>query len=147
MPFAKWNLPVGFVIRSATATEVPADVIAVQLAVVELEIDRDELQKVALNLLLNAVDATDGKGPILVEVGGGDPAFIRVIDEGCGIPEDFMRRHLFTPFKTTKKNGMGIGLFQSKMIVEAHGGKIEVQSQVNKGTTFIVHLPLVSTVR
>ena len=48
---------------------------------------------------------------------------------------------LFRPFKTTKKQGMGIGLFQSKKIIEAHGGKIEVESQEGKGTTFRVLLP------
>ncbi|KAF0221820.1 MAG: integral membrane sensor signal transduction histidine [Geobacteraceae bacterium] len=107
------------------------------------EVDQDELQKVALNLLLNAVDATGGEGPVTVEVGGGDQAFIRVRDEGCGISDDFLRRHLFTPFKTTKKKGMGIGLYQCKQIVEAHGGKIEVLSEVGKGAVFTVWVPFI----
>ena len=49
---------------------------------------------------------------------------------------------LFRPFQTTKKNGLGIGMFQSKMIVEAHGGRIEVESELGKGTTFRVFLPV-----
>jgi signal transduction histidine kinase len=107
------------------------------------EIDRDEIQKVALNLLLNAIDATDGAGPVMVEVGGIEQAYIRVKDEGCGISEYFLRRHLFTPFATTKTKGMGIGLYQSKQIVEAHGGKIEVSSEVGKGAVFTVWLPFI----
>ena len=54
---------------------------------------------------------------------------------------EMMERSLFLPFRTTKKQGMGIGLFQSKMIVEAHHGHIEVESEEGKGTTFRVLLP------
>jgi hypothetical protein len=55
---------------------------------------------------------------------------------------EFMSHALFRPFQTTKKKGLGIGMFQSKMIVEAHGGRIEVESEVQKGTTFRVLLPI-----
>jgi signal transduction histidine kinase len=55
---------------------------------------------------------------------------------------DFLARSLFRPFQTTKKNGTGIGMFHTKMIVEAHRGRIEAESQVGKGTTFRVRLPL-----
>ena len=105
------------------------------------EVDRDEMHKVALNLLLNAVDATDGPGTVVVEVGKGEQAFIRVTDEGCGIPEEFLRRDLFSPFKSTKKSGLGIGLYQCKQIVEAHNGTIEVESEVGKGSVFTVRIP------
>jgi signal transduction histidine kinase len=56
--------------------------------------------------------------------------------------EEFLTRSLFRPFQTTKKNGLGIGMFQSKMIVEAHGGRIAVESIPGQGTTFRVFLPL-----
>jgi signal transduction histidine kinase len=56
--------------------------------------------------------------------------------------KEFMENSLFRPFKTTKRQGMGIGLFHSKMIVEAHGGKIEVESEIGKGTMFKVYLPI-----
>jgi signal transduction histidine kinase len=65
-----------------------------------------------------------------------------VSDDGCGMSLDFVNRSLFRPFQTTKKNGLGIGLFQSKMIVEAHQGRIQVDSQPGKGTTFRLILPL-----
>jgi signal transduction histidine kinase len=55
---------------------------------------------------------------------------------------EYIERHLFRPFRTTKKQGMGIGLFHSKKIVEGHQGRIEVESEEGKGTTFRVMLPL-----
>lgn len=67
---------------------------------------------------------------------------LTVSDNGCGMAPEFLSRSLFRPFQTTKKNGLGIGLFQSKMIVEAHKGKVQVESQPGKGTTFRIILPL-----
>jgi signal transduction histidine kinase len=104
-------------------------------------IDREEMQKVALNLMLNAIEATEGNRPVSVEVGMDDTPFIKVRDEGCGIPEDFLSNSLFSPFKSTKKKGLGIGLYQCKKIVEAHGGKIKVSSELHKGSEFTVLLP------
>ena len=66
---------------------------------------------------------------------------LSVIDNGCGISEEFLEKSLFQPFKTTKKKGLGIGLFQCKRILEAHGGKIEVESESGKGSTFRLLLP------
>jgi hypothetical protein len=69
-------------------------------------------------------------------------AMVSVSDNGCGMSKEFMEQSLFRPFKTTKKQGMGIGLFQSKMIVEAHQGRIEVESEEGRGSVFRVFLPL-----
>jgi signal transduction histidine kinase len=66
---------------------------------------------------------------------------LAVADNGCGMSPEFVARSLFRPFQTTKKGGIGIGMFQSKAIIEAHGGRVEVESQPNKGTTFTVYLP------
>ncbi|HRP06201.1 MAG TPA: ATP-binding protein, partial [Opitutaceae bacterium] len=63
-------------------------------------------------------------------------------DNGCGMTPEFMANSLFKPFKSSKKNGMGIGMFQSRMIVEAHGGRFTVDSAPGKETTFKVYLPL-----
>jgi signal transduction histidine kinase len=57
---------------------------------------------------------------------------------------DFLRNSLFRPFQTTKKDGMGIGMFHSKTIVEAHQGRMEVESEPGAGSTFRVLLPLAS---
>lgn len=105
------------------------------------EADREELQKVALNLMLNAVEATHGSAPVRVEVGENGSPFIRIKDEGCGIPESFIQHVLFKPFTSTKKLGMGIGLYQSRQIIEAHGGRIEVESSIDHGSEFTVWLP------
>ncbi len=109
---------------------------------VSVIVDRQEIQKVFLNLILNAVEATDGKGPVSVEVGLTEFPYVTVIDGGCGIDDEFLRRKLFTPFQTTKKSGLGIGLYQCKQIVESHQGRIEVTSNQGKGTAFTVWLPL-----
>ena len=55
---------------------------------------------------------------------------------------DFIENKLFKPFESTKKHGFGIGLYQCKQIVESHGGKIVVESQVGQGSTFTMLLPL-----
>ena len=94
---------------------------------------------VAKELCENAVDA--GARRIDVEIEAGGRRLIRVVDDGCGMTAEFVRRSLFRPFQTTKKRGIGIGMFQSKMIVDAHGGRIEVDSTPGQGTTFRVLLP------
>jgi putative PEP-CTERM system histidine kinase len=109
----------------------------------ELLIDPAQIQKVVVNLLLNARDATGKTGEIRVETAIDDRwAALSVSDNGCGMSQEFVARSLFRPFQTTKKKGVGIGLFHTKMIVEAHRGRIEVKSEEGKGTTFRVLLPL-----
>ena len=69
-------------------------------------------------------------------------AELTVKDNGCGMSHEFMDHCLFRPFRTTKPKGTGIGLFQSKMIVEAHKGLLEVESREGQGSTFRVLLPV-----
>ncbi len=108
-----------------------------------MSVDAAHMQSVITNLLLNARDAVNGSGAVSVKTARrGDAAILSVTDNGCGMSESFVRDSLFRPFATTKKKGLGIGLFQSKMIVEAHGGNIQVTSDTGKGTTFRVLLPL-----
>jgi putative PEP-CTERM system histidine kinase len=105
--------------------------------------DSEQIQKVLTNLILNAVDATKGQGKIRVATLARDHRVeFSVSDDGCGMARQFMEQMLFHPFRTTKKKGMGIGLFHCKMIVEAHHGSIEVESEEGKGSTFKVILPL-----
>lgn len=107
-------------------------------------VDGEEMRKVLQNLLLNALDATEGNGAVRVETGlRGGKAFVSVDDRGCGMSEEFISESLFKPFRTTKKKGLGIGLYQCKQIVEAHGGMIEVRSEPGKGSLFVVYVPAV----
>lgn len=104
--------------------------------------DEDQLQKVFTNLLLNAREALKENGEITLSTSQQNGwAIATVSDNGCGMNSDFITHSLFRPFKTTKKGGIGIGMFQTKTIVEAHKGKIEVDSQPGRGTTFRVFLP------
>ena len=72
----------------------------------------------------------------------GETVGFTVKDNGCGMSEEFIENSLFRPFQTTKKKGLGIGLFHCKLIVEAHRGKIEVNSAEGQGTEFRVILPV-----
>lgn len=104
--------------------------------------DADALLRVAQNLLTNAVEAVAARGDVVVRTYEDGPwAVLEVSDTGCGIPERFLRKDLFAPFRTTKKTGWGIGLYHAKGIVEAHKGVIEVASKPGAGTTFAVRLP------
>jgi putative PEP-CTERM system histidine kinase len=107
-------------------------------------IDREQIHKVIENFVMNASDALDGPGgTIVISTRENDP-FIELSfsDNGCGMAKEFMEKHLFRPFQTTKKQGMGIGLYHCKTIVEAHGGRIEADSEEGKGTIFRVLLPV-----
>lgn len=103
--------------------------------------DKEELQKVLLNLLLNAIEASGPDSPIAAEVGCDGTPFVKVTDCGCGMSPRFIRNDLFVPFRTSKRTGLGIGLYQSRQIVAAHGGTIEVTSLEGEGTVFTVRLP------
>ncbi|MRR55642.1 MAG: PEP-CTERM system histidine kinase PrsK [Deltaproteobacteria bacterium] len=107
------------------------------------DVDREEIEKVLLNLLLNALESSVAKKGVSVEVGCDSTPWIRVIDQGCGMSEEFLRTRLFKPFSTTKEKGLGIGLYQCRQIVEAHGGRIEVQSEAGKGSVFTVRVKAV----
>jgi putative PEP-CTERM system histidine kinase len=112
-------------------------------SVPKLLIDPAQIQKVVVNLLLNARDATGNTGEIRVQTAVEDRwAALSISDNGRGMSQEFVARSLFRPFQTTKKKGVGIGLFHTKMIVDAHGGRIEVKSEERKGTTFRILLPL-----
>jgi putative PEP-CTERM system histidine kinase len=109
----------------------------------KLKVDPAQFGSVITNLLLNARDAIRPTGEVRVETGESDGwAILSVADNGCGMSPAFLKASLFRPFQTTKKKGLGIGMFQSKMIVEAHRGKIQVDSEPGAGTTIRVMLPL-----
>jgi PAS domain S-box-containing protein len=103
----------------------------------------DQMRQVFLNLVLNALDALPKGGKLEVNTARtGQPAGVSIVfaDNGSGIAPDVVS-HLFDPFFSTKPQGLGLGLFTSRRIVEEHGGHVDVVSQVGKGTTFTVWLP------
>jgi signal transduction histidine kinase len=111
-------------------------------------LDQEQITKVVTNLVLNASEAISQSGEIRIETSQKNGwVVLLVADNGCGMTPEFLSRALFRPFQTTKKKGLGIGMFQSKMIVEAHGGRIEVESEARKGTAFRVLLPIAEEVK
>jgi putative PEP-CTERM system histidine kinase len=127
------------------AVETAGGKVEVQGTSVKAVGDNEEIYKVVLNLLVNAAEATCGKGQVRVSFGKkDDSAYIRVSDSGCGMSAEFIKNRLFQPFETTKKHGFGIGLYQCRQIVESHNGSIKVESKEGAGTTFTVLLPLAS---
>ena len=105
--------------------------------------DPEALIRVIHNLLINAVQAVDGEGTVTVTVKHEHRhAVLSVCDTGCGMSEEFVRESLFVPFRTTKRGGWGVGLYQVKEIVERHQGNLSVTSKEGSGTTFHVTLPL-----
>ena len=112
-----------------------------------VEIDREQIKQVFLNILLNAIEATSEKGKITVRTRsflkpGGEPYVqIEFTDTGYGIPSDQIEE-IFNPFFTTKTTGSGLGLSISNQIVQDHKGYIDVESQMGKGSSFFVNLPV-----
>ena len=93
--------------------------------------------------MLNARDAVGPKGRIFLHTEHvGRSVVLSVKDNGCGMSSAFLKNSLFRPFQSTKTKGLGIGMFQSRMIVEAHGGSIRVESEMGNGSTFWVSLPV-----
>jgi putative PEP-CTERM system histidine kinase len=106
-------------------------------------IDAEEAKRVIQNLLLNAREAISENGAIIVRtVDLGDKIEVSVQDNGNGMSREFMEKELFQAFHTTKSGGLGIGLFQSKKIMEAHRGTIAVDSENGKGTTVRLTFPI-----
>jgi signal transduction histidine kinase len=112
----------------------------------QLHARSDQLKQVFLNLLLNAHQAMDGKGQITIRTASLDAAAqssisVEITDTGAGISDEDLNR-IFEPFFSTRKKGTGLGLWVTQDIVRHHGGRIEVSSAVNRGTTFRIVLPV-----
>jgi len=109
-----------------------------------VNIDRDQFQQVIVNMLINAMEAIKRDGEIRVETAYSElkrTIELKITDTGNGIPED-ARLKLFDPFFTTKDTGTGLGLSISHGVVQRHGGTISFESQMGKGTTFVISLPV-----
>ena len=104
--------------------------------------DPAQLKQVLVNLLKNAMQATPPQGTLTLRSGSTPEAvWMAVSDTGPGIPPDQLNR-IFEPFYTTKNKGTGLGLLIVQRIIRDHGGRIELESTVGKGTTFKLWLPL-----
>ncbi len=116
----------------------------------KVKVDKTQMHQVFLNLFLNAIQAMPDGGELRIEAtpvipspsGGAKQNFIKVIvsDSGKGIPPQIVHK-IFDPFFTTKSRGIGLGLSITYQIIKKHGGTIKVDSQWEKGTSFIINLP------
>jgi two-component system sensor histidine kinase HydH len=124
----------GVALRTAYAPDLP-----------KVPIDRKYVQQALLNLLLNARQAIENsgrKGEIFVTTSRDDSAVrVTVTDTGPGIPPE-VRAKIFDAYFSTKKGGTGLGLPMSRRIADEHGGTLDVESEVGKGTSFTLRLPL-----
>ncbi|MHC4971411.1 MAG: sensor histidine kinase [Planctomycetota bacterium] len=116
-----------------------------EFGAVDFHADGTMLRQVLVNLLRNAVDAMEGDGTLELKVAaaGADEVRLEVADNGPGI-EDAVREILFEPFVTTRqggREGAGLGLFLAERLVTAHGGRITVESDADRGTRFTIFLP------
>jgi two-component system NtrC family sensor kinase len=114
----------------------------------EIRIDANQIQQALMNLLANAIDAIGKKGGEITikteqtEIDGKQHIKIDIADSGCGIPNESLTK-IFEPFYSTKgQKGTGLGLAMVWGVVEKHNGQISVASEVGKGTTFTLHLPV-----
>jgi PAS domain S-box-containing protein len=104
---------------------------------------KDQIQQVLLNIVINAIDAMPQGGYLYFDLIHEDEPkgiFTTIRDTGVGMDQDVMD-HLFDPFFTTKEDGLGLGLFICKRIIEEHGGHLDVDSKPGKGTIFTLWLP------
>jgi len=108
--------------------------------------DPEKLERILVNLLDNAVRATEAGGRVTMK-GAREKGrvVIAVVDSGRGM-DDTVRRNVFERFFSTRPDGLGLGLSIVKELVEAHGGTIDVRSEVGRGTTFTITFPALHTV-
>lgn len=113
----------------------------------KMMIDEKNMERVFLDLILNALEAMPNGGKLTVVTKKTKKplaAVVEITDTGLGMTKEFINHNLFKPFRTTKRKGLGLALFSCKEIVSLHGGKIEVKSQPNRGTSFVVKLPILA---
>ena len=114
--------------------------------------DESMLRRVLENLLTNAIESMNDQGRVRIQSthgpaghNGGSQVVLTVADTGCGISEEYLRDRLFHPFATTKRGGLGLGLYQSRAIIRAHGGDFQISSVPGQGTTVQVALTAATT--
>ncbi|MBL7958639.1 response regulator [bacterium] len=108
----------------------------------ELYLDDGQIQQILVNLILNSIQSIDDSGKIYIKtILNKEFVDLTIKDTGCGIPQSDLEK-MFEPLFTTKPKGIGLGMSIVKMLLESHGGTIQVQSRENIGTTVTIKLPL-----
>lgn len=108
--------------------------------------NKEQIQQIIQNLMMNAIQAMEGKGELLIEIKTGNfedqkkYTMIKIVDEGCGIEEKDLK-NVLEPFFTNKEKGTGLGLAIVSRIVDGYGGKMKIESQIHRGTSVTVWLP------
>lgn len=126
-------------LASNTAQLIAGHQVAVSGSPETVRIDEIEMQNVIMNLIINGIEASQPGIPIAIEVGrSASGPFIKVTDHGSGMSAEYIRTELFKPFRTTKNQGLGIGMYQCQQVVRAHGGCIEVNSEEGVGSVFTI---------
>jgi putative PEP-CTERM system histidine kinase len=106
--------------------------------------DPERLGAVIAHILDNAFEAANDRGPVRVSLSVSGPrAVIEIADNGSGMTAEFMRDELFRPFRSSKKGGYGIGAYESREFVKEIGGRLDVLSEVGKGTTVRIGIPVI----
>ena len=120
--------------RIRVTLDVPASLPTVAL-------DRGQMVQVFFNILKNALEAMKDGGAISMAMSSDDDTVaVRIADSGEGMSPERLA-HLFEPYSTSKENGTGLGLMITRRIVVDHGGTIDVESEIGRGTTFTIRLP------
>ena len=111
-----------------------------------MQLDQTRIEDAVLNLVVNAIESMDGSGRVTIclrrqDSVAGSEAVIEVTDSGCGIPFD-IRERIFEPLFTTKRKGTGLGLAAVRQTAAAHQGRITFKTEIGRGSTFVLALPL-----
>ena len=124
------------------ANSKPLPVLNSESPTCEVKADKDQLLAIFGHLVQNAQDATEDDGRIeIIQSTEDGQLVLEFRDNGHGMNEDFIKNQLFKPFKSTKGKGMGIGVYETKEIIHALGGSIDVESTPGQGTCFTIKLP------
>jgi signal transduction histidine kinase len=138
------NFPKSIIEESLSLVKIPQNIRVSDASKSEprIMVDLEKMKRVCVNIIRNAIDAMPQGGTLTITSRGSDDKLeIAFTDTGAGMAKEILER-LGTPFFTTKAKGMGLGLSICKRIIEAHGGKISVESAIGKGTTFTITIPI-----
>jgi len=108
----------------------------------EIPFDPEKIKQVIINLIKNAIEAISEEGKLIIQTDQDrDFVKIHITDTGIGIPAESINE-IFNPFFSTKKKGTGLGLAISYKIIKDHKGEIKISSELGKGSSFVIYLPV-----